>query len=372
MKEKFSFYYDDPDFNILWKKCIFVFDTNVLLNLYSYPKETSEELITLLENLSDRLWIPYQVAVEYQEGRYKSINAQKEFYNKIKNRLRKAKNAFNKELEKEKLKDIDHYYLKPNEILDTLQEENKDLCNKKIKEIEKIEKNHHDFLSDDIIRGRLDNLFSDDKLGDEYTNKKLMDIFEEGSMRYNIKIPPGYGDQNKQLPEKYNDLIIWNQLIDYSKSHKKPIIFVTEDKNKEDWLIKVEDKLLPRYSLLQEFNKETDGQIIYIYDFRQFMDKTNEYLKMEFRRETLEDIEKLKQFRFERSSIFKKPVSSSNIASIDYYKDSQILEIEFNSGGIYQYFNVPESLYNELMLSSSHGHFFYKNIRDYYQWERIE
>lgn len=43
------------------------------------------------------------------------------------------------------------------------------------------------------------------------------------------------------------------------------------------------------------------------------------------------------------------PVSSSNLASIGYDHESMVLEIKFHSGGIYQYFNVPESVYQGLM-----------------------
>ncbi len=41
------------------------------------------------------------------------------------------------------------------------------------------------------------------------------------------------------------------------------------------------------------------------------------------------------------------PVSSSDIASIGY--DGSTLHILFNSGGLYAYYNVPESVYNGLM-----------------------
>lgn len=68
----------------------------------------------------------------------------------------------------------------------------------------------------------------------------------------------------------------------------------------------------------------------------------------------------------------RQPVSSSNIHSIGYDPSSQILEIEFNSGGIYQYFNVPQSEYNRLMTASSHGSYFAHNIKDRYGYTRIQ
>lgn len=51
-------------------------------------------------------------------------------------------------------------------------------------------------------------------------------------------------------------------------------------------------------------------------------------------------------------------VLSSNLASVGYNAQTQTLEIEFLSGTIYQYFNVPESIYSGLMSASSHGRYF--------------
>lgn len=65
-------------------------------------------------------------------------------------------------------------------------------------------------------------------------------------------------------------------------------------------------------------------------------------------------------------------VSSSNIASIGYDSTNQILEVEFLNGSIYQYYDVPESLYDGLMSADSHGRFFDRNIKKGgYRYERV-
>ena len=56
-------------------------------------------------------------------------------------------------------------------------------------------------------------------------------------------------------------------------------------------------------------------------------------------------------------------VESSNLASIGYDAENEILEIEFNHGGVYQYFDVPENVYDELMDADSHGQYFDRNIK---------
>lgn len=47
------------------------------------------------------------------------------------------------------------------------------------------------------------------------------------------------------------------------------------------------------------------------------------------------------------------PVDSSNIASIGYDAEDKTLEVEFNDGGIYRYYDVPPSVHERLMSASS-------------------
>jgi len=64
-------------------------------------------------------------------------------------------------------------------------------------------------------------------------------------------------------------------------------------------------------------------------------------------------------------------VSSSNITSIWYSKETSILEVEFNSWSIYDYFNVPESEYQALLSAASIWSYFSQYIRDNYQFSHV-
>ena len=55
-------------------------------------------------------------------------------------------------------------------------------------------------------------------------------------------------------------------------------------------------------------------------------------------------------------------VRSSNILSVGYDVSARVLEVEFQSGNVYRYFDVPESLYQDFMTSGSKGEFFHDNI----------
>jgi lysyl-tRNA synthetase class 2 len=61
---------------------------------------------------------------------------------------------------------------------------------------------------------------------------------------------------------------------------------------------------------------------------------------------------------------------SAVIKSFDYDADKQILRVEFGSGSIYQYHDVPESIYQELKASPSVGQYFNANIRDKFGFDR--
>ncbi len=64
-------------------------------------------------------------------------------------------------------------------------------------------------------------------------------------------------------------------------------------------------------------------------------------------------------------------VKSSNIKSVGFDQINFILEIEFHSGGIYRYFQVPTSEYQGLIFTSSVGTYFDHHIKDKYRFEKI-
>jgi len=59
-------------------------------------------------------------------------------------------------------------------------------------------------------------------------------------------------------------------------------------------------------------------------------------------------------------------VESSNLASVGYDSENEILEVEFKHGGVYQYFDVQAHIYEFLMRADSHGLYFAQNIKGFY------
>ncbi len=47
------------------------------------------------------------------------------------------------------------------------------------------------------------------------------------------------------------------------------------------------------------------------------------------------------------------------------------MEVEFVSGDVYQYFNVPEFLYRQFLHAASHGGFLNDHIRYNYRYQKV-
>jgi len=86
MRKQFFGYYSptEDEFKELWINGTFFFDANALLNLYSYSENARSDMIKVLNHLVDRIVIPHQAALEYQENRFSRISEQKELFQKVK------------------------------------------------------------------------------------------------------------------------------------------------------------------------------------------------------------------------------------------------------------------------------------------------
>ncbi|WP_339865070.1 KTSC domain-containing protein [Paremcibacter congregatus] len=65
------------------------------------------------------------------------------------------------------------------------------------------------------------------------------------------------------------------------------------------------------------------------------------------------------------------PVNSSNVASVGYDTDSATLQVEFLNGGIYQYFDVPQTVYLALVNADSVGKYLATHIKGHYRYSKV-
>jgi hypothetical protein len=81
--------------------------------------------------------------------------------------------------------------------------------------------------------------------------------------------------------------------------------------------------------------------------------------------------DKIRSPEDEGTNVDRQPVESEMLASVGYEADSLTLELEYTNGRVYQYFDVPPQLHDELVRSPSVGAFVNAQIRGVYRYARI-
>lgn len=340
--------------NIFDGNFLFVFDTNVILNLYRYSDKTKDEFLDLLRNLKDNIWIPNQVATEYFKNRSKVILDQVKIYSdfevEISNIQKKIVGQWKHPFLDDKIsKKIEKLFLDIKEN----SENNKERMELKV--------------YDDDIKEEIANIFSG-KVGDGLSDEEILAVFEEGEKRYFELIPPGYkddnkgGDSNKNADKlrRFGDLLLWKEVLKTAKESNKDIILINDDLKEDWWEITDSRKTLgPRPELIKEFHAET-GNIFYMYNSRKFLELAkdnfnlsdkliNEVSKTHFiDKENYSYLAKNKRLKSERLELLKTNYDKRVKDLFDYKElyDSYMLNKNIE--------NISEN--HELAIASNDGH----------------
>lgn len=303
---------DQLDFKSIWKDGLFVFDSNVLLDLYRLPQSAKEDLIKVLLNkdFNKRIWIGFQVLLEFLNNRYSVIGDQKTKFSSVKKIIDEAiskQDALINEMERNlsnlKLKQR-HSLINPDKFIN---EESKNRSKKIFKdfleELEKLEKKQSDVDDTDKIKNIVLEIFKD-KIGAGFNLEKLNEIYKLGKERYENEIPPGYKDiakegshfyEDKNYIRKYGDLILWFEIMEMAKKDKpKHVILVTGDVKQDWWLEKRGKKLGPRIELLNEIYTELpELDTFYLYDTPSFLRYAKQEIDDQIKESSIDEAQQL-------------------------------------------------------------------------------
>lgn len=290
MKEKFFGFYppNEDEIKDIWENGLIAFDANTLLNLYRYSKETRKDFIDTITEYKDRIWLPFQAGYEFHSNRISVIKSQEEAYTEIGKKLDEHFNKIEKELKQ--------YRRHPLISIEKINKEISTKFNKIKSDLVKQSEKHPEYLKNDAILPEITKLFKD-KVGENYSESELNEIYDEGEIRYDKKIPPGFSDiaekKNKGKRKLYGDLIVWKQLIRKSKSSKNTLIFVTDDR-KDDWWLKFKGQTIrPREELIKEFYDETGFRIL-IYQADFFLKFAKEKLNSSVKEDSINEIKEVR------------------------------------------------------------------------------
>lgn len=101
MRDAFASWYpiSEEERQAAYSDGLVVLDANVLLSLYRFTKPSRDEVLSLLKKVSDRLWLPHQVALEFHRNRLNVIHDAAQLHGRLRREVDGAKsklqNAFN-------------------------------------------------------------------------------------------------------------------------------------------------------------------------------------------------------------------------------------------------------------------------------------
>ena len=64
-------------------------------------------------------------------------------------------------------------------------------------------------------------------------------------------------------------------------------------------------------------------------------------------------------------------VESTTLVTVSYDHARELLQLEFCSRAVYQYFSVPAAKHQSLLDASSKGRYFNQAIRDHFPYRRV-
>ena len=317
-------------------------DTNIYLRFFDSNSKEFEKLLEDLIIVKSNIFITEQIKVEIER-----------------NKLNVFKKSISNYLQNTEIKMVNL----PNHIAGNNFEKIQE-WNKKKREINKENKKLINEL-DGILDENLLNIST----SKDNVSLKLKSIFQNilvassnekelARIRKEIGNPPG------KKKDALGDQITWEQLLNKIPETNE-IWIITND---FDFYTKYKKNCYLNPFLIQELlNKKIE---IKINIFETLSDGLKHFFKSNNIQSKISNTD-FKKVIEEEKTLMRSSVTSSNINSIGYDAKTEILEIEFNHGGVYQYFDVPESEHKALMNASSHGRYFSENIRNNYGYQKM-
>lgn len=304
MKNEFIGFYmpNEKELKAAWRseKTKFIFDTNVLLKLYSYQPNTLSDFFSILKKLGDKIWIPHQVGLEFQNRRLDIKAKEKQKFSELEKQLDeilKVENKINQLFLKGRFPNLDA-------ATENLFNDIRKLVDGYKNTLNQCNESQPNIRSHDSIREKIDDCFKG-KVGSPFSQEDLEKIYEDGEKRYENKIPPGFKDNNKnsstdyfykgvEYKRKFGDLILWKQIIEKAKDENiKNVIFITDDEKEDWWYIAKEngDKAIgPLANLTHEIIENAKIDLFHMYNTSAFFQAAKEFTSVEVQDVSIDEI----------------------------------------------------------------------------------
>lgn len=246
--------------------CHIFIDTNILSQLFKLNTKARDDFYSWVNSCHERFHIPNWVVMEYSKYVYG-----KKLGDYI-DELNTAKKT------SDKLADLQRFlygYVDDDELVSTdyvnnkqqLHDDFEELCGKYSKIVNAVLSKKSSHI--DKVQKEIDEKLKD-MIMDTDVYKVIGGLYFDYQLRLDAKVPPGYGDSDKDT-NKIGDLIIWNEILDYCKlKNIRKAVFITRDKKDTTYTPAVqtyndrnaqeqEKQRLAQESMVYEFSLHTRG-----------------------------------------------------------------------------------------------------------------
>lgn len=305
MKTLFQGYYDPTDAEIraLWDDALIVLDTNVLLNLYRVPKKARDEIMNLLQSQRERLWIPYQVAVEFQRNRLKALKDEYDKAKSLATTINKAHVAF-----RQAIQSVQFSERGSSAEVDPLMKKISDGVIELSKLADGLAESYVSPKEVDPVAEFLTTLL-DGRVGSRPESQVELDaLYQDASEMYSIGTGPGHLDQAKAgdkyvadglvYDRQYGDYVLWSQLLAHCKETRPAGVLLITSDVKEDWWqdTKSVSGLRPQPELVMDIRRRGGVSSFWMYTLVDFVKKSQGYLQSNVSEDTITDVEQVDHF----------------------------------------------------------------------------
>lgn len=287
------------DYRRLFDRGMIVVDTNVLLTLYRSNHRTRDDLLTVLEQLGERLWVPHQVLVEFWRNRenpsvlgHHRARA-RDAHAALSKAGRSANDALDRWLKQVHVGDED-------EINGTIAEHRRQL-DEVLQSIQSLITGQADGdalagASDtnaDPVLAHLERILAG-RVGLPLSPEQHEAAAQEAKRRGEAEEPPGYEDfKNKSEDLAIGDYLVWEQILVEGAFRACEVLLVTGDSKEDWWKLRDGDvPARPRAELVQEMLGRT-GHRLFMVQPSGLLEQAQSVLDLKVESASVRDLEQL-------------------------------------------------------------------------------
>ena len=285
------------DYREIFAGGIVAIDANVLLNLYRYAPEGRDDLLTVLRQLGDQLWVPHQ--------------ALEEFWRNRENILRDPREAGQTESKLKAVRDSNVQMLETwanrvslpagkEEELTALLREGLDAVVVQVREFADAQAAEwaKDTAKDSVLAALRE--IVDGRVGEEMDVDRKKAAIAEGLKRCEAGVPPGFKDKSKDKEEAVGDYLVWEQVLCHAAACDRDVLFVTGDLKEDWWRKEAGERRGPRIELVQELHDRC-GRRLFMMRPTRLLELAGDLLNVALHEETVEDADRVERLLSEAS-----------------------------------------------------------------------